>query len=55
MFDIDSSKCNGCGNCVSVCPEQTIVIHNSLAIINQIYVSNAVLAQRCVLQVLYRR
>ena len=35
MPDIDSNKCNGCGNCVDVCPEQAIVIHNGLAVINQ--------------------
>jgi len=34
MLDIDSVKCNGCGICVDVCPEQAIVIRNSLAAIN---------------------
>lgn len=35
MFDIDSTKCNGCGNCIGVCPQQAITIHDDLAIINE--------------------
>lgn len=35
MFDIDSNKCNGCGNCVHVCLQQAIFVHNGLAAINQ--------------------
>lgn len=36
MFDIVNSKCNGCGNCVDVCCQQAIAIHNGVAAINQI-------------------
>ncbi|MBA7682211.1 NAD(P)H-quinone oxidoreductase subunit I, chloroplastic [subsurface metagenome] len=35
MFDIDSIKCTGCGNCIGVCPQQAITIHDDLAIINE--------------------
>jgi NAD-dependent dihydropyrimidine dehydrogenase PreA subunit len=35
MFKIDSTKCNGCGSCVEVCPQQAIVIHDGAAVINQ--------------------
>lgn len=35
MFDIDINKCNGCGICVDICPQQAIVIRKSLAAINQ--------------------
>ena len=35
MFGTDSSKCNGCGDCVDACSQQAITIHNDLAVINQ--------------------
>lgn len=35
MFDIASSKCNACGNCIDVCPQQAIAILNGRAMINQ--------------------
>ncbi len=35
MVCIDSTRCNGCGRCVAVCPQQAITIDNSLAVINQ--------------------
>lgn len=31
---IDSSKCTGCGVCVTACPEHAIAIHDDLAVIN---------------------
>lgn len=34
MLDIDSSKCNGCGKCADICPQQAIIISNNLASIN---------------------
>lgn len=35
MVHIDSIKCNGCGNCVDVCPQQAITIDNDVAVVNQ--------------------
>ena len=34
MLKIDSTKCNGCGSCVEVCPQQAIAIHDDTAVIN---------------------
>ena len=35
MFDIDSTKCTGCGSCVDVCSQRAISLHNDLVVINQ--------------------
>jgi NAD-dependent dihydropyrimidine dehydrogenase PreA subunit len=35
MVHIDSTKCNGCGNCVEVCPQGAITIDNDIAVVNQ--------------------
>jgi NAD-dependent dihydropyrimidine dehydrogenase PreA subunit len=35
MVSIDSNKCNGCGNCVEVCPQGAITIDNDVAVVNQ--------------------
>jgi NAD-dependent dihydropyrimidine dehydrogenase PreA subunit len=35
MFQIDSTKCNGCGYCVDVCPQQAITIHGDIATVNE--------------------
>jgi NAD-dependent dihydropyrimidine dehydrogenase PreA subunit len=35
MIDIDSNKCNGCGNCVEVCPQGAITIDDDVAVVNQ--------------------
>jgi NAD-dependent dihydropyrimidine dehydrogenase PreA subunit len=35
MVHIDSTKCNGCGNCVEVCPQGAITIDNDVAVVNQ--------------------
>ena len=35
MVSIDSTKCNGCGNCVEVCPQQAITIDNDVAVVNE--------------------
>jgi NAD-dependent dihydropyrimidine dehydrogenase PreA subunit len=35
MVHIDISKCNGCGSCVSVCPQQAITIDDDVAVVNQ--------------------
>jgi NAD-dependent dihydropyrimidine dehydrogenase PreA subunit len=35
MFYIDSDKCNGCGVCVGICPQQAISISNDVAVIDQ--------------------
>jgi len=34
-LEIDSDKCTGCGDCVNVCPEHAITIHDDLAMINE--------------------
>ena len=34
-FEIDVSKCNGCGACVNACPRQAIAIRGNLAVINE--------------------
>ena len=35
MVSVDNAKCTGCGNCVDVCPEQAITMHDDLAMINE--------------------
>ena len=35
MFKVDSARCTGCGNCVDICPQQAITIHDNLAMINE--------------------
>ena len=35
MVHIDSVKCNGCGYCVDICPQQAIGIDNGVAVVNQ--------------------
>ena len=35
MVSVDNTKCTGCGNCVDVCPEQAITMHDYLAMINE--------------------
>jgi NAD-dependent dihydropyrimidine dehydrogenase PreA subunit len=35
MVSIDSIKCNGCGNCVEVCPQGAITIDDDIAVVNQ--------------------
>jgi NAD-dependent dihydropyrimidine dehydrogenase PreA subunit len=32
--ELDATKCIGCGNCVEICPMETIKLDNSIAIIN---------------------
>ena len=35
MVSVDNTKCNGCGSCVDVCPQQAITMHDHLAMINE--------------------
>lgn len=35
MVRVDSARCTGCGNCVDICPQQAITIHDNLAMINE--------------------
>ncbi len=35
MYQVDSSKCGGCGNCVDVCPSSAITLVDNVAVINQ--------------------
>jgi len=34
MLQISKIKCNGCGSCVDVCPQQAVTIHDGVAVIN---------------------
>jgi NAD-dependent dihydropyrimidine dehydrogenase PreA subunit len=35
MVRIDSTRCNGCGSCVDICPQQAITLNDNLAVINE--------------------
>ena len=35
MLHIDNDKCNKCGSCVDLCPQEAITIDNDVAAINQ--------------------
>ncbi len=35
MVQIDSSRCNGCGNCIDTCPQQAISLNHDGVVINQ--------------------
>jgi NAD-dependent dihydropyrimidine dehydrogenase PreA subunit len=35
MLQINQVKCNGCGYCVDICPQQAVTIHDGVAAINQ--------------------
>jgi len=35
VYQVDNSKCEGCGNCVDVCPSGAITLVDKVAVINQ--------------------